>query len=98
LNVSARFEESEFVTASEVANYVFCKHAWYLGRQGTSVSHEAEARLSAGTDWQDQKDGAIPIAIERQTRAKQATTLAWTAGLIVIAAMILWEGYLLLHR
>jgi hypothetical protein len=54
--------------------------------------------MQAGVLWQDEKDGFVPIAIERQARAKQATTLAWIATLSVLAVILLWELYSLSHR
>jgi hypothetical protein len=49
--------DPEFVTASEVADYVFCKHSWHLRRQGATVSEKAQSSMSAGVQWQDRKDG-----------------------------------------
>lgn len=51
--------------------------------------------MQAGVLWQDQKDGVVPIAIERQARARQATTLAWIAASIVMAGGVVWEVYAL---
>jgi hypothetical protein len=90
--------DPEFVTASEVADYVFCKHSWHLRRQGATVSDKAQSSMSAGVHWQDRKDGLIPLAIDRQGRAKRANTVAWIAALLVMAGIILWELYSFSHR
>jgi hypothetical protein len=54
--------------------------------------------MGAGIEWQDRKDALIPLAIERQARAKRANTTAWIAALLAMAGIILWEVYSLLHR
>jgi hypothetical protein len=54
--------------------------------------------MNAGVDWQDRKGSVIPVAIERQARAKRASTMAWTAALFLMTGMMLWELYSLLHR
>jgi hypothetical protein len=97
-NVEILPDGPELVTASEVADYVFCRHSWYLRRLGTSVSEQAQASMNAGVDWQDRKDSVIPVAIERHVRAKRASTMAWTAALFLMTGMMLWELYSLLHR
>jgi CRISPR/Cas system-associated exonuclease Cas4 (RecB family) len=58
--------EPEYVTASEVTDYVFCKHSWYLRRRGARVSSTAQVHMDEGVRWQDRKDSIVPVAIERQ--------------------------------
>jgi hypothetical protein len=90
--------EPEFVTASEVADYVFCKHSWHLRRSGAQVTQRTQSSMNAGVEWQDRKDCLVPVAIERQARAKRANTTAWIATLLAMAGIILWELYSLSHR
>jgi hypothetical protein len=54
--------------------------------------------MNAGIEWQDEKDSAIPGAIERQKRAQRAASVAWIAALLFIAGIMLWEAYSLSHR
>jgi hypothetical protein len=54
--------------------------------------------MSAGVQWQNRKDGLIPLAIDRQARAKRANTMAWIAALLAMAGIFLWELYSFSHR
>jgi hypothetical protein len=96
--LNASGNDPEFVTASEVADYVFCKHSWHLRRQGVSVSDDTRVLMNAGVQWQDGKDSLIPAAIEHQARANRASLLAWVAAIVLMAGIALWELYSLLHR
>jgi CRISPR/Cas system-associated exonuclease Cas4 (RecB family) len=89
--------ELPFVTASEVADYVFCKHSFYLRLHGVSISQEAQSRMDAGLRWQQQKDVSIPGAIHSQARARRASMLLWIALIIVLLAITVWELSSLLH-
>jgi hypothetical protein len=90
--------ELPFVTASEVAEFVFCKHSLYLRLQGVSVSEEAQSRMDAGLRWQQQKDASIPAALQSQARAGRASMLLWIALILVLLAIAVWELSSLLHH
>lgn len=44
------------VTATEIAEWEFCQHSWFLRSSGSERSDEALGRLAAGADLQDQRD------------------------------------------
>jgi hypothetical protein len=81
------------VTASEVAEYVFCKHAWYLRVCGTSVSGEAQTRMSAGLLWQSHEDERAAAAAKQAENAQCAFRFAWVTLFVVIAVLIAWQSY-----
>jgi hypothetical protein len=65
--------ERPVVTATEIAEWEFCQHSWFLRRSGSQRSDEALGRLAAGTDFQDQKDAVVIAALAIQAQAKSAT-------------------------
>ena len=86
-------QELPAVTASEIADYVFCKHSWYLRMQGNAVSDGARAQRSAGVAWQNQKDERAFEAVHQTKRAKSALKFAWVALFVLIAILISWKSY-----
>ncbi len=74
------------MTAREVAQFVYCKHSWWLSRQNAPVTEEARRRMNAGVAWQDQRDAQVPVALEYQARSRTASR---RRGLVVAAAIVL---------
>jgi len=97
-DVSIQNQTLSIVTASEVAEYVFCRHSWYLRRQNTPVTDEAQSRMNAGVTWQDQKDQQVPAALERQAQSKNASVVAWIAVIIFLSLIALWLLHSLLQH
>lgn len=86
------------VTASEIAEYVYCSHAWYLKQRDVPVSEEARRKMQAGVDWQQQADAVIPEAITRHQQSKKAAQIAWVALIAFLISVAVWESFSLLHR
>jgi hypothetical protein len=82
--------ERPAVTATEIAEWEFCRHSWFLRRSGSQRSDQALGRLAAGADFQDQKDAVVTTAVESQAQAKDAARLAWCAGLAFVLLLGLW--------
>jgi hypothetical protein len=47
------------ITATELAEYVFCRHAWALRRKGARVSDLAAEQMAAGDAYQAQSDERV---------------------------------------
>jgi hypothetical protein len=90
--------ELPFVTAKEVADFVFCQRSWALHREGALLSDSARARLEAGNDFQDRKDNLAAIELGCQAAAKRASKLMWIAVILFLIGVAVWLAYLLLQR
>jgi hypothetical protein len=90
--------ELPFVTAKEIADFVFCQRSWALHREGALLSDDARARLEAGNDFQDQKDSVVAIALRCQAAAKRASKLMWIAVILLLIGVAAWVAYLLSQR
>jgi CHASE2 domain-containing sensor protein len=86
------------ITASEVADYVFCMHSWYLRRQQVPVSNDALSRMTAGVVWQGERDQLVPKAIEQEQQATTAYRLAWAALVALLIVVTAWASYCYLQR
>ncbi len=82
------------LSASEVAEFVYCQQAWFLGRQGAPVSPEAIQLREAGRQWQDQNDATLFPAVHTQQQAYSRSRRAWLALLLLIL-IVLWGLYAL---
>lgn len=75
------------ITASEVAGFVYCPHAWYLHQQGAVVTREAEQWRKEGLDWQDRMDSIVPSALDTERKAqdksRQAALVFWMLTVIL---------------
>jgi hypothetical protein len=78
------------VTATEIAEWGFCRHSWFLRRSGSQRSDEALGPLAAGADFQDQRDAVVITAMESQAQAKSAARLAWSAGVFFLLLVGPW--------
>ncbi|MBV9084604.1 MAG: hypothetical protein JOZ62_18165 [Acidobacteriaceae bacterium] len=76
-------ENERYVTASEIANYVFCKRAWYLARVNAPTQHAGPERDS-GVEWHE-------AHAERTATAAQSRMAARVLGI----ALLLIIGFLL---
>ena len=86
------------VTATEIAEWEFCQHSWFLRRSGNERSDEALGRLAAGADFQDQRDTVVVAAVESQAQANSAARLAWCAALIFFLLLGLWFFFSVLRH
>ena len=86
------------ITATEVAEWVFCRHSWLLRREGARQSDQAMNRLEAGVGFQTQKDAVVITAVERQAQAKSAARLATYAALVFLLLVGLWVFSLISQR
>jgi hypothetical protein len=82
--------ERPVVTATEIAEWEFCRHSWFLRRIGSQRSDAALGRLAAGAHFQDQKDTVVVAALESEAQAKSAARLAWCAGAFFSLLLGLW--------
>ncbi len=78
------------ITATELAEYVFCRHAWALRRKGARVSSDLAAeQMAAGDAYQAQSDERVERAVMRQKEAQRAVRLAWFV-VLAIMALVAW--------
>ena len=77
------------ITATELAEYVFCRHAWALRRKGAAVSDLAAEQMAAGDAYQAQSDERVERAVMRQKEAQRAVRLAWFVVLAIVA-LVAW--------
>jgi len=84
------------VTANEVAEFVYCPHAWYLKQQAAPITEEARRLRQEGRLWQDKMDAIIPAALHTQQQAErklhQATTVLW-ACLMILGIVVLYLSF-----
>jgi len=78
------------VTATEVAQWVFCRRAWLHDREGATVSDQAAARMAAGEEFQAQSDAHVRQAVYTQAQSKSATRLALVAAAAFIILLAIW--------
>lgn len=76
-------------TATELAEYVFCRRAWALRRKGARVSDLAAEQMAAGDAYQAQSDERVERAVMRQKEAQRALRLAWFVVLAIVA-LVAW--------
>ena len=86
------------VTATEIAEWVFCQRAWLLRREGATLSDESLDRLAAGTDFQEKSDAVVVTVVSTQAEAKTAIRLAWCAASAFLLLVGLWIYFSLLQR
>ena len=77
------------ITATELAEYLFCRHAWALRRKGARVSDLAAEQMAAGDAYQAQSDERVERAVMRQKEAQRAVRLAWLV-VLAIMALVAW--------
>ena len=77
------------ITATELAEYVFCRHAWALRRKGARVSDLAAEQMAAGDAYQAQSDERVERAVVRQREAQRAVRLACFVVLAIVA-LVAW--------
>ena len=77
------------ITATELAEYVFCRHAWALRRKGARMSDLAAEQMAAGEAYQAQSDERVERAVMRQKEAQRAVRLAWLVVLAIVA-LVAW--------
>jgi hypothetical protein len=81
------------VTASEIAEYVYCHHAWSLRQEKVPVSTSAHARMSAGVAWQAAQDQEIANLSARAGQFQEQSRRAW--GFVYMAAIAMVGLWLL---
>ena len=77
------------ITATELAEYVFCRRAWTLRRKGARVSDLAAEQMAAGDAYQAQSDERVERAVVRQREAQRAVRLACFVVLAIVA-LVAW--------
>jgi CRISPR/Cas system-associated exonuclease Cas4 (RecB family) len=73
------------LSASEIAEFLFCQRAWWYGRQGEPSAYED--RRQAGVDWHRRQTG----------QALQAGCLRLAGYLFLTAAVVLSAVWLTLQ-
>jgi hypothetical protein len=76
------YPPGEMINASELREFVFCEHAWWLSRQGYMVSAKAQQQRVAGVTFHERRAGAA-------RRGSNAQAI-WWAILLMLAALVLW--------
>jgi hypothetical protein len=82
------FSDEDMIAASELREYIYCEKAWFLTRQGFSVSREAQAQRDAGVVYHEQRAADT-------VRGTHSRTVVWI--LLLIAAAILLLAIYALH-
>ena len=77
------------ITATELSEYLFCRHAWALRRKGAVVSDLAAEQMAAGDAYQAQSDERVERAVIRQKEAQRAVRLACFVVLAIVA-LVAW--------
>ena len=77
------------ITATELSEYLFCRHAWALRRKGAAVSDLAAEHMAAGDAYQAQSDERVERAVMRQKEAQRAVRLACFVVLASVA-LVAW--------
>ena len=77
------------ITATELSEYLFCRHAWALRRKGARVSDLAAEQMAVGDAYQAQSDERVERAVTRQKEAQRAVRLAWLVVLAIVA-LVAW--------
>jgi hypothetical protein len=77
------------ITATELAEYVFCRHAWALRRKGARLSDLAAEQMAAGDAYQAESDERVERALLRQKEAQRAVRLACFVVLAIVA-LVTW--------
>jgi hypothetical protein len=78
------------ITATELAEYLFCRHAWALRRKGARVSDLAAEQMASGDAYQAQSDERVERAVMRQKEAQRAVRLAAWFVVLAIVALVAW--------
>ena len=81
-NDESNSDAADFVTASELREFVFCERAWWLKRQGYEVSSKAQAERAEGLAFHEQRARAARTASEGGT--------LWLAIVLLLAALAVW--------
>ena len=90
-------DEFPTVTASEVAEFVFCRHAWYLSRLKVLPSVGQRSLMAAGVEAQRQKDRELLEVVECGAALKKRAMNAWRA-VWILSALALLVGFVWLLR
>jgi hypothetical protein len=73
---------NEFVTASELREFVYCQRSWFLARQGLQVSAEAQKAMDAGVVFHEERAAAAE-------KGNDPRPLRWAGTLAVVAILLL---------
>ena len=77
------------VNVSELREFVFCERAWWLSRQGYTVSRQAQAQRAEGIAFHEARAGAA--------RKASNSRALWWAILLALAALAVWLVHALLE-
>jgi hypothetical protein len=72
----------ELINASELNQFVYCRRAWFLRRQGYRVSEETERRMQQGVQFHEHR-----AALAKGSQGTQAWR--WVVIFILIGMVIL---------
>nr|MBI4156305.1 hypothetical protein [Candidatus Woesearchaeota archaeon] len=78
---------SPVIFSSEIAQYCFCKAAWWQGRMGNKVETEG---MRAGTEFH--KEYGSRVGISRILRVVRALLVGTLVLVVIGAVMRLWSG------
>jgi hypothetical protein len=79
-------DTDELVSASELADFVYCQRAWGLAKQGMRVSAAAELRRAVGNHFHEAR--AIPAPESSTSLRRWAFALAVLACLFIVLALV----------
>jgi hypothetical protein len=75
-------DADDFVTASELREFVYCQRSWFLARQGFQVSAQAQRAMDAGVAFHETRAAAAE-------KGNDPRPLRWAGTLAVIAILLL---------
>ena len=76
------FGPDDLVNASELREFIFCERAWFLARQGYTISPVAQAQRAAGVAFHEAR-------AEDAQKARSPQAVWWIVLLLLLAIAVL---------
>jgi hypothetical protein len=77
----------KLISATQLAEYVYCSQAWYLKQHGVPVSKETRAIQAEATAWHEQQGRSLATGDSYRWAAYAAALLA------VVLFLFCWLGW-----
>ena len=77
----------KLIPATQLAEYVYCSHAWYLKQHGVQVSQETRAIQAEANSWHEQQGRSLAAGDSYRWAAFAALLLA------ALLFFFLWLGW-----
>jgi hypothetical protein len=82
------YTDQQLVSASEIKDFIFCRRAWYLGKQGLRPSEETRRKQAAGIAFHEER----AVAPVRAARAYRAAIGFFVLGALLLAWAVISGG------